>query len=344
MKTIFVVDDNDVNLTKVKRVLEGEYRVLTIPSAERMFELIKKIMPDLILLDIDMPEMDGFTAITKLKEREDTAKIPVIFLTASTDEEIEAQGFKLGAVDFLSKPFSSTVLTNRIETHLHIDELIKKRTEKIGQLQNGIVSVIADIVESRDKITGGHIERTTMYLKIMIEGMKAKGIYVDEIKDWNIDVVTSSARLHDVGKINISDLVLNKPGKLTPEETEDMRCHAALGEQIVDRIVAKTGEGFFLHHAKLFAGYHHERWDGKGYPRGLKGREIPLQGRIMAIADVYDALLAKRPYKPAFPREEAEEIIKNDSGIYFDPDLVAVFLSVKDEFAAVAEAFAQDGA
>ena len=332
MKTIFVVDDNDVNLTKAQRVLEGHYRVLTIPSAIRMFVLIEKIMPDLILLDIDMPEMDGFAAIEKLKEDSLTAKIPVIFLTASTDDDVEARGIKLGAVDFVTKPFSPSVLMNRIETHLNIDELIKKRTARIEELKNSILTVIADIVESRDKITGGHIERTTRYLNIMIEGMKANGIYADEIKDWDTGVVTSSARLHDVGKIRITDLILNKPAKLTPEEFCEMRTHTIEGEEIIGQIVVKTDEESFLHHAKLFAGYHHERWDGNGYPRGLAGEEIPLQGRIMAIADVYDALVSERPYKRPFPHEEAVEIIKNDSGLHFDPKIVGVFLNVADQF------------
>jgi len=339
MKTIFVVDDNDVNLTKAQRVLEGHYRVLTIPSAERMFTLFAKIMPDLILLDINMPEMDGFTAIKKLKQNELTLNIPVMFLTASTDDDVEAQGIKLGAVDFVIKPFSPSVLLNRIETHLGIDELIKKRTDKIEQLKNGILTVIADIVESRDKITGGHIERTTMYLKIMIDGMTAQNIYKDEIKQWDTNVVISSARLHDVGKIRITDLILNKPEKLTPEEFDEMRRHAIEGEDIIDLIIGKTGEEAFLHHAKIFAGCHHERWDGKGYPRGLKGEDIPLQGRIMAIADVYDALVSERPYKRAFSREQAEQTIEKDSGSFFDPALVKVFMSVKDAFAQAAGKF-----
>lgn len=336
MKTIFVVDDNDVNLTKAKQVLEGHYRVLTIPSAERMFAIFAKIIPDLILLDIDMPEMDGFTAINKLKESGQTSKIPVVFLTASTDDDIEALGFKLGAVDFISKPFSAAVLMNRIESHLQMDEIVKKRTARIAELKNSIVSVIADLVESRDKITGGHIERTTMFLRIIIDAMMENHIYSGEIIDWDVDLVTSSARLHDVGKINVSDLILNKPGKLTPEEFEDMRRHAAEGEQIIGRIVAKTGEEDFLSHAKLFAGYHHERWDGTGYPCGLKGEDIPLQGRIMAIADVYDALISERPYKKAFTYEEAVKIIMEGRETQFDPVLTDLFFSVADKFSKAA--------
>ena len=339
MKTIFAFDDSDMNLTKAKQALTGHYRVLTMPSAERMFALLEKITPNLILLDIEMPGMDGFTALKKLMEEEKTAKIPVMFLTASTDEEVEARGFELGAVDFVSKPFSTSVLLNRIATHLHIDEIIKKRTARIEQLQNGIILVTAAIVENRDKLTGGHIERTSLYLKLMIDEMLTKGVYVEEIKDWDVDVLVSSARLHDVGKIEISDLILNKPDKLTPDELERMRSHTLEGERIIDQVIVKTGEGWFLHHARLFAGYHHERWDGGGYPHGLKNERIPLQGRIMAVADVYDALISERPYKKAFPRADAERIILNDNGAAFDPNLVEVFLELKDAFAEVVESY-----
>ena len=333
LKTLFVVDDNDVNLVKAKQVLDGFYRVLTLPSASKMFSLLKKITPDLILLDVEMPEMDGFTALEKLKENPKTADIPVIILTAHKDEYSEAHGFKLGAVDFISKPFSTEVLLNRMETHLNIDGLIKKRTEKIMQLKNGIISVIADIVESRDEITGGHVERTTTYLKLMINAMKSKGIYAEEIEKWDLSVVIPSARLHDVGKIKVSDVILNKPSSLTTEEFEIMKKHAIDGEQIIEQMITKIGEESFLLHAKLFAGYHHEWWNGKGYSRGLKGEEIPLQGRIMAIVDVYDALVSDRPYKKAFTHEKAVEIINNDKGTHFDPQLVDIFMSVSDELA-----------
>jgi putative two-component system response regulator len=345
MKVIFIVDDSDVNLTKAKRVLDGHYHARTMASAGKMFMLLEKITPDLILLDIEMPEMDGFSALKKLKGNENTAKIPVMFLTASTDDDIEAKGFEMGAVDFVSKPFSASVLLNRIAHHVHIDELIKKRTKHIVRLQNSTLSVLADMVESRDKITGGHIERTSRYLRILIDAMLDKGIYADEIKAWDADMLVSSARLHDVGKIAVTDLILNKPDKLTPEEMEKMRTHVLEGEQIIDRIIIKMKEDedetenkeSFLTHAKLFAGYHHERWDGGGYARGMKGLEIPLQGRIMAVADVYDALISERPYKPPFTRERAEQIIQDDAGKAFDPVIAAVFAESKDAFAAAAE-------
>jgi len=335
MKTIFIVDDNDINLAIAEQALEDSYRVLTLQSAAKMFVMLGEIMPDLILLDIEMPEMNGFEALTELKKNPSWAQIPVIFLTASTDEEIEARGFELGAVDFVTKPFSIPVLRNRLSTHLQIDELIKKRTMHIEKLKNSIISVIADIVEQRDKVTGGHIERTSAYLKILIDELNLRGLYKEEMKDWDTGVVIASAKLHDVGKIKITDLILNKPGKLTEEEFIEMRTHTVEGEDIIGQIVAQTGEESFLAHAKLFAGCHHERWDGRGYPRGFQGGEIPLQGRLMAIVDVYDALVSVRPYKPAFTHESAVEIIEKDSGTAFDPALVGIFKDVKESFAKV---------
>jgi putative two-component system response regulator len=336
MKTIFVVDDNDVNLVQAKRALDGHYRVRTMPSAEKMLAIISKIIPDLILLDIQMPEMDGFEAINKLKENEQTATIPVMFLTASTDDEIEAKGLEHGAVDFVTKPFSPSVLLNRIAHHLHIEDLLKKRTERLMRLQDGILEIVVDMVESRDKITGGHIERTSAFIRILIDAMIKDGIYSDEMQSWDLDTVISSARLHDVGKIVVSDIILNKPGKLTPEEYDEIRKHALEGEHLVERIIAKTGEESFLHHAKLFAGCHHEKWDGTGYPKGLKNEAIPLEGRIMAIADVYDALVSERPYKKPFTREETERIISEEAGKAFDPAIIHVFAKVTDMFAVAA--------
>jgi len=318
MKTIFVVDDSDVNLLKEKQALEGRYRVFTMPSAAKMFSLFEKVMPDLILLDIEMPEMDGFTAMELLKQDEKTENIPVMFLTATVDENIEARGFELGAVDFITKPFFKQALIRRIESHLNISELIKMRTEHIEKLQNGIVSVLADVVENRDKTTGGHIERTSAYVRLLIEEMVARGVYKEEMqkmkRDWNIELVCASARLHDIGKLAISDLILNKPERLTNDEFEKIKTHVAEGEYIINQIASKTGDVEFLRYAKLFASYHHERWDGTGYPHGLKSEEIPLHGRIMAVADVYDALVSDRPYKKAFPHEKAVEIIVSDSG------------------------------
>ncbi|MCL2230446.1 MAG: response regulator [Treponema sp.] len=330
MKTIFVVDDSDTNLSMAEAVLEDQYRVMTMPSAAKMFTLLEKVTPDLILLDIEMPVMDGFETLKKLKFESLWSDIPVVFLTGRNDPEVEARGIEMGAVDFVTKPFSAPVLLNRIQTHLNIDEVIRERTFQLHRLQNSIVAVLADMVENRDKGTGGHIERTSIYIKILIEEMKESGVYADEIRGWDVEKIISSARMHDLGKISISDVIVNKPGKLTDEEYDVMKSHAVEGERIIDEIIARTGEGDFLRNAKLFAGTHHERWDGKGYPRGLKGEEIPLQGRIMAIVDVYDALVSERPYKKAFSDDEAVDIIMQNSGTHFDPKIVEIFFKARD--------------
>jgi len=334
MRTIFIVDDADTNLAMAKHALEGKYRVLTMPSAIKMFSLLEKITPDLILLDIEMPEMDGFAALNKLMQNK-RFSIPVIFLTAQTDAAVEARGFEIGAVDFIHKPFSASVLLNRIASHLHVVDLVKQRTRHIERLQNSIIEALADMVEGRDKITGGHIERTTSYMKKLITEVMSRGLYNKEIGSWDLNVVVSSARLHDVGKIIVSDLILNKPGELTKDEFSVIKTHALEGEKIIDKIIKQTDEDIFLSHAKLFAGYHHERWDGTGYPYGLSGDNIPLQGRIMAVVDVYDALTSERPYKKAFSHDESIGIILENSGKHFDPKLVEVFSDIRDVFKVV---------
>jgi len=341
-KTIFVVDDNDTNLASAKEALKEQYRVMTLPSAAKMFTLLEKVNPDLILLDIEMPEVDGFEALRQLKGNSAQAGIPVVFLTSLSNAEVEARGFQLGVIDFITKPFSAPVLINRIKTHLDIDEMIRERTSQLQQktiqlqhMQNAIIFGFADMVESRDQVTGGHIERTSLYIQIIMDEMMARGLYADEIANLDIEQFVSSARLHDVGKIAISDTILNKPGKLTDEEYAIMKTHTIAGETAIDQIASRTDDVGFLRNAKLFAGCHHERWDGKGYPRGLSGTDISLQGRTMAIADVYDALVSERPYKKPFSHEDAVKIIMEGSGSQFDPSIVNIFYEARTQFAAV---------
>ena len=351
MKTIFVVDDNTVNLVAADEALSGFYNVFTFALASAMFEFINKTVPDLILLDILMPDIDGFEALKRLRADARYAEIPVIFLTSKNDAVTEALGFEMGVIDYISKPFSVPVLLNRIKTHLHIEEIIsertalismqsemlKQRTEQLLKLQNSMTTVLAAMVENRDKLTGEHITRTTAYIKVLLNAMVERGIYTDEMAGWDFDVVISSARLHDLGKIAVTDLILNKPDKLTDYEFEIIKTHTAEGEKIIDDIISESGNEMFLQNAKLFAGYHHERWDGTGYPRGLSGTEIPLQGRIMAIADVYDALVSERSYKKIFSHEKAVEIILENRGKQFDPVIVDVFMEVNSLFKKISE-------
>jgi len=214
-------------------------------------------------------------------------------------------------------------------------EQLQIKIKQLQTLQNGILSVIADIAGNRCEDTGSHIERTASLLKILIDAMTMRKVYSLELNKFDLDTLCSSARLYDIGKITISDNVLNKPGKLTNEEYETIKAHAARGERIIDKMILRTGDDSeFLHNAKLFAGYHHERWDGKGYPHGLDRLNIPVQGRIMAIVDVYDALVSERPYKKPFTPEEAEKIIMDSTGEMFDPLIADVFNEVREQFRA----------
>ena len=331
-KLIFVVDDSDTNLALANDALREHYRVITLPSADKMFGMLKKVAPDLILLDIEMPGMNGFEALRILKATDIFMDIPVMFLTSRSDPSNEAYGIELGAVDFVSKPFSKPVLLNRMKYHLHVGELIREHTAELMKAQNGIVYSMADIIESRDENTGGHIERTTLFTKILVEEMMRQDVYFGEIHKWNLDLFISSARLHDVGKIAISSAILNKPAALTEEEFKMMTTHTTEGERIIEKIIQRTGNIELLNNARLSAVSHHERWDGKGYPYGLKQTEIPLQGRIVAIVDVYDALMSKRPYKEAFTEDEAFAIIKSEAGTHFDPFIAGVFIDIRDRF------------
>ena len=337
LKTVYIVDDSETNLLVARDAIKDKYRVATMSSANKLFSLLEKRLPDLILIDIEMPDLNGFDALEALKANPAYKNIPVIFLTSASDPDTEVRGFELGAVDFISKPFSGPVLINRLKTHLKIDELIKDRTSQLESLQNGLVFVLSDIIESRDKETGNHIARTSAYLHILINRMIERGVYADELVGIDVDSLIASARLHDIGKIAISDTILNKPSKLDFEEFEIMKTHCNAGEHIIDQIYSWTGDIEFLQYARQFVSAHHERWDGNGYPNSLAGKDIPLLGRIMAIVDVYDALTSVRPYKDAFEFDVAVEIITNGRGTQFDPNIVDIFLEAKDCFRRVVE-------
>jgi putative two-component system response regulator len=311
-----------------------------------MFSLLKNNVPAIILLDIDMPEMNGYEAIKILKSNPETKDIPVIFLTAKNESENELEGLSLGAIDYITKPFNPALLLKRIEVHLlvegqrkelqyfneNLQKMVEEKTQGIFDMQNALLKTMAELVEYRDDITGGHIERTQRGIKILLKEIEKSGIYREETKGWDVNLLLQSSQLHDVGKISISDSILKKPAKLSDDEFNEMKKHASFGEQIIEKIETLAKESDFLNYAKIFAASHHEKWDGSGYPRGLKGNDIPLLGRIMAIADVYDALTSVRPYKKAFNHEEAVRIITEAGGTQFDPELVEVFIRVEEQF------------
>jgi putative two-component system response regulator len=348
---IILVDDDLTNLSIGRNALSDRYTVITVPSAEKLFLILEQVIPDLILLDIEMPGMNGYQVLQKLKEEARTAVIPVVFLTARRDTGSELEGLNMGAVDYITKPFSPPLLQKRVETHLllrqqtaqlqryndNLLDMVREKTERIYALQNAVLNTVAELVEFRDDITGGHVTRTQGYIKLLVSELTRRGLYPELITDWDVELLIPSAQLHDVGKIAVSDKILKKPGRYVPEEFDEMKKHTTYGVEVIERIERNTQEKEFFRHAKIFAGTHHEKWDGSGYPYGLRGEEIPLPGRLMAIADVYDALISVRPYKPAFSHEDSVRIIIEGKGSHFDPALVDVFIEVSDKFKEIAE-------
>ena len=336
---VMIVDDNVVNLQIARKALNEIYSIIPVTSGKMAISLLAKGLPSLILLDIDMPDMDGFETIKHIKNNEMTKHIPVIFLTAMDDNASELEGLLLGAVDYITKPFSIPLLIQRVKLHIalvdqkrelqnyndNLTKMVNEKTKTIEELQHTIIYALSDLIECRDGLTGGHVMRTQKYLRAMVDGLVQSGQYAEELKDVDLDLWVESAQLHDIGKVGIPDNILRKPGKLTCEEFEVIKTHTLIGERELKNAMEKTSAKDFLSHAALIAVSHHERWDGLGYPYGLKGTEVPLIGRLMAIADVYDALVSERPYKKAFSHATAVEIIIGESGKHFDPVLIDVF-------------------
>ena len=346
---IMLVDDSAANLLTGKAALSEGYKVLTAGSAAIMLDALEWSKPALILLDVDMPEMSGFEAIGILKARPETRDIPVVFLTAMDDSASELKGLELGAVDYIAKPFSPPLLRKRVELHLLLEEqkhelqnyndnlqgMVEEKTRTILKLQNKLLEAMADMVEGRDGITGGHIAKTRRYMRILIACVIDAGIWQTEAAQWDVELLCQSCQLHDIGKIAINDSILKKSGSLTAEEFFVMQKHVAFGIRFLEKLEdGDEANSDFLRYAKIFVKYHHERWDGAGYPAGLAGEDIPLLGRLMALVDVYDALTSDRPYKKAFSHEEALQIMLDGGGKHFDPALVSLFAQVVGQFLA----------
>ncbi|MCL2666001.1 MAG: response regulator [Defluviitaleaceae bacterium] len=350
-KIIFVVDDDVTNLTVCRNTLSPVYNVFSFESGSLLLKRLERQIPDLILLDIDMPEMNGYEILGRLKKMQSTRDISVIFLTSKIDAESELEGLSLGAVDYIFKPFSPPLLLKRIELHLlvisqrnelvdfneHLQEKVDAKTKAVVELQNAILNTMTKLVDCRDDITGGHIVRTQRYMEVLVNEGIEKKYFEDDLLSCEISLLVLSARLHDVGKIAIKDSILLKPCKLTEDEFDEVKKHARFGEDVIAEIQEESTEHKFLEYAKILAGTHHEKWDGSGYPRGLQGTDIPILGRTMAIVDVYDALVSDRPYKRGFSHEESVSIIVDGRGSHFDPMLVDIFLSIADKFKDISE-------
>ncbi|WOT05532.1 response regulator [Shewanella youngdeokensis] len=348
---ILTVDDTVTNIEVVKGVLFDDYLVQAALSGEVALKIINKRKPDLILLDVMMPDMDGYQVCEHLKADAATRDIPIIFLTAKSLEEDEAKGLALGAVDYITKPISPAILKVRVKNHLLLkasreileqqnqvlEERVQQRTIQLNELQDVAMVAMGALAESRDSDTGNHIRRTQRYVKILAEKLATTDKYSAYLQPHIITALFKSAPLHDIGKVGVEDRILLKPGKLTKAEFDEMKLHTTYGR---DAIEAAEGSiniaDNFLVFAKEIAYYHHEKWDGSGYPEGLLGEQIPVSARLMAIADVYDALISKRVYKDAFSHQDAIDIITEGRGSHFDPFMVDNFLEVVEQFLDVA--------
>lgn len=353
--TVLVVDDTPDNLALMSALLRDTYKVKVANRGERGLQIAASATPpDLILLDVMMPGIDGYEVCRRLKDNPRTAGIPVIFLTARTEPEDEQKGLALGAVDYITKPISPPILLARVATQLSLkssadflrsknDFLIAevaRRTRDLEAVQDVTILALASLAETRDAETGKHILRTQRYVKALAESLRSHPRFADFLTDQNIRVLFKSAPLHDIGKVGIPDRILLKPGRFEPEEFEIMKNHTLLGRDAIQLAEDWLGTRVeFLTVAKEIALYHQEKWDGSGYPEALSGDHIPVSARLMAIADVYDALISRRVYKERMSHEQAARIIIKGRGSHFDPDMVDAFVGIQDEFRRIAERF-----
>jgi len=354
-KCVLIVDDSPENVSVIMNVLKDTYRTKVATNGFRAILLAEsEDPPDLILLDVLMPDMDGYEVCRRLRENPVTEAIPVIFLTSQTGVEEEMRGFELGAVDYIHKPLSPPIIRARVKSHLLakeaadflrtqneiLEQKVQQRTLELSTIQDVTIAAMASLAETRDNETGNHIRRTQLYIKALATQLRDHPRFRDTLTPEAIELLYKSAPLHDIGKVGIPDNILLKSGRLTPEEFEQMKSHTILGRDAIE--AAEAGLDFevsFLRIAKEIAYAHQEKWDGTGYPLGIGGDDIPISARLMAIADVYDALISRRCYKEPVPHETAGEMIAAGSGNHFDPDVVDAFLAIIDEFKEIARQF-----
>jgi putative two-component system response regulator len=352
---ILVVDDTPEILRSMQEILRDHYIVKAANNGERALVIAQgSEQINLILLDVMMPGVDGYQICRQLKQDKRTQDIPVIFLTARDDSDAEKYGFDVGAVDYITKPISPPTVLARIHTHLqlkasadflrdknaYLELEIEKRTQEVELMQEVVFLGLASLAESRHSETGYHIRRTQLYLEKLAEQLKDHQRFAGALHEYGIDMLVKAAPLHDIGKVGIPDKILLKPERLTLEEFEVMKRHTVIGRDTIENAERQLGKSVkFLNLAKENAYYHHEKWDGTGYPEGLAGEDIPVCARLLAVADVYDALISKRVYKKAIPHAVAVRMIRKCRGTYFDPDVVDAFLEIQQEFMEISETY-----
>jgi len=353
--TILIVDDEPAILAIMNSALAPYYNVRAANSGERALKIAQtEPRPDLILLDVLMQGLDGYSVLAKLKDNSATRDIPVIFVTAMEAETDEEKGLELGAVDYIMKPIKPAILLARVKAQLtlkmasnflldknaFLEAEISKRMEENQIIQSVSIRALAHLAEIRDTETGDHILRTQSYVEVLAKHLQKHPRFSNTISNHYIQLLVKSAPLHDIGKVGIPDNILLKPGKLNDAEREIMKTHAEMGALALERAEVDVDKPVeFLILAKEIAHWHHERWDGKGYPDGLQGNDIPISARFMALADVFDALISRRVYKDSMPFEEAQDIIATERSRQFDPDIVDAFLDCYEEFAHIAEKY-----
>ena len=340
MEKVLIIDDNGINLRTAKEALDNYYEVITVNSCKMALRYLEQHTPDIILLDIQMPEIDGFETMAAIRSLPQTEDTPIIFLTAQNNIDDEIRGLELGAVDYIHKPFQPQIMRMRIRTQLalanyqdHLEDIIMQKTEQVARVETALVASLNDLLDIRDGITGSHVRRTAKYFEILLNALDTAHTFPETITPDYKARLLRGAPLHDLGKVGISDNTLLKPSRLSPEEMEFMRQHSTFGGQALAHAVEIVGEDSFLNDARDMAYYHHEKWNGTGYPKGLSGEEIPLSARILAVADVYDALTSQRTYKNAFSHEKAVSILLDEDGISFDPRIMQVFREIEYQFA-----------
>jgi putative two-component system response regulator len=359
-QTILIVDDNPENILLLGEILKNKYNVKAAATGKKALEILwENNPPDLVLMDVVMPGMDGFEVCKLLKGRASSQNIPVIFVTALGESLDETKGFEIGGVDYITKPFQPSTVLARVKTHLTLhdqnrvlEDKVVARTQSLAtsaqalnDTQDVTIYALATLAEYRDNETGLHIMRTQRYVKVLATYLMSQPKFKNQSSPEIIELLYKSAPMHDIGKVGVPDNILLKPGKLTHDEFEIMKKHTEYGLEVIIKSEQTLGvdpKTSFLRFAREIAYTHQEKWDGTGYPEGTKGEQIPLSGRIMAIADVYDALISKRVYKPPITHNAAVRIIKHGRGSHFDPDMVDAFLEVKEEFRKIALNFVED--